>query len=309
MKFSIVICTYNGEKTLARVLDSVLKLEQKYELLQETIVVDNNSIDKTKSIIDEYIKKDSTIKYIFEAKQGLSNARRNATRATGDWVIYVDDDNILDTKWLVELKDTITKNSNAGVINGAVVGLPQEKFNESEEIRFKLMYRNLACTHLNSIDFPAEPNNEPIGAGMCIIKKAIDVIDQQGWLKLEGRKGENLSSGEDTELCNKVFKQGYGFVSNYKMIMFHLIPSGRVQEQYIDKLLEGLIKGRYCWISEKKMYIAERFVRYIKYLWLARVNKNWKNEQDSLKQEEKREKYICAKTFISCVNKDRLIRK
>jgi len=50
-KVSVIIPVYNGEKTLARCLNSVLnQTHSNYEV----IVVDNNSTDKTKEIINKF---------------------------------------------------------------------------------------------------------------------------------------------------------------------------------------------------------------------------------------------------------------
>lgn len=71
-KVSVIIPVYNGEKTLARCLNSVLnQTHSNYEV----IVVDNNSTDKTKEIINKFKEEDSKIRYAFEPYRSRGAAR------------------------------------------------------------------------------------------------------------------------------------------------------------------------------------------------------------------------------------------
>jgi len=55
-KVSVIIPIYNAEKTLERCLESVLgQTYENYDL----ILVDNNSTDSTKNIINKFIKEES----------------------------------------------------------------------------------------------------------------------------------------------------------------------------------------------------------------------------------------------------------
>ncbi|WP_294409589.1 glycosyltransferase [uncultured Ruminococcus sp.] len=302
--YSIVICTYNGQKTISQAIDAILALHLYNTHVKEVLIVDNASTDNTKKIIEDYIRKNSKIKYIYESKPGLSHARRRAVEANGDWVIYVDDDNILDQHWLDVLEKVIVAHPDVGVINGAVIAVPTDVLSLEEECRLSLMYRNLACTHIGSIDYPAKENKNPMGAGMCIPTHVLREISQEGWLDLLGRTGENLSSGEDTELCNKVFGKGYTYICDYRMRMQHLIPKSRLSQKNVDRLLEGLITSRYQLISSQRYYLLKRIARGVKYVLVYLcacfpTKDNWKNEC-------RREKKVVSKVFIKCLTNDKL---
>lgn len=307
MKITIAICTYNGERTLAKALDAVLALDDFEELISEVLVIDNASKDSTKQIIAHYCEMNRKVQYVYEPVPGLSNARRRAVDAKGDWVIYVDDDNVLCPWWCTKLKEIIEQNPKLGVVNGAVIAVPTEPLTQEEEIRLELMHRNLACTHVGSIDYPAKENREPMGAGMCIITSALKKIHEQGWLELLGRTGANLASGEDTELCHRVFAMGYEYHCSYDMQMDHLIPKARLSQEYTDRLLEGLIRSRYQLISIRKHYIFERLARTVKYimLYIAALIP----AKDALSAEKKHQNMVISKAFIECVINDKLLRR
>jgi len=309
--FSIAICTYNGEKTLSLAIDAILNLRKSNEYMAELLLIDNASKDRTREICLSYEKKDPRIKYLYEAEPGLSNARKcAATHAIGDWMIYVDDDNILNENWLVELYNCLsTAPSNVGILNGAVIAVPAEPLSDDETMRLKTLYKNLACTHIENMDAPAAPPPFPFGAGMCIKTDALRKILENGWLTLSGRKGGSLASGEDTELANKCFSLGYTFIYNDKMHMQHLIPKSRLSRDYTDRLIKGLTEGWYAHISTQKHYVRARFVRAVKYLLKFLRASIQKHSKMQPKKELALQDLVRSKTFLNCVWNDKLFKK
>lgn len=243
-QFTIVVCTYNGQRFLEKCLNAILNLNSLEKFVDQVYVVDNNSNDNTKNIIMEYTNKNKIIKYEFEKKQGLSFARKHAVKANTRWVIYVDDDNILDKNWLIELMKEINNNKNIGIINGAVIAKPEEELNATEKSILEVFFRNLACTHLIEPKTTDRINKTPMGAGLCVRTAALRVIDDNGWLSLKGRTKSKLSSGEDSELCDKILNQGYTYSCNYKMKLYHIIPKKRLEKEYIVNLINGLVERK-----------------------------------------------------------------
>ena len=310
MKFTIAICTYNGECTLSKALDAVIALDEFDSLISEVLVIDNSSTDHTKDIILQYYQLNNRIHYVYEPNPGLANARKRAIEGNGDWVIYIDDDNIVCKWWLTGLKRIIQDNSNVGVINGAVIAITDKDISEEENIRLQFMRRNLACTHIGTIDYPAVKNIEPMGAGMCIRMDALRVIDKNGWIRLLGRTKNNLASGEDTELCSKVFELGYNYICCYDIQMEHLIPRFRLSEEYTDRLLKGLICSRYAFISQKRYYVINRLLRSLKHIALIIKCKTMNMiKTDAYELEKNREQIVISSTFLDCVRNDSLIKK
>lgn len=310
--FTIVICTYNGSENISDVMEAILKLDELDNLVEKIMIVDNKSTDNTKEIIMKYQSKYRLIKYCYEERQGLAFARKHAAYADTDWVIYVDDDNILDKNWLVELKRTIEINPKLGVINGAVIASTKEKLTEKEKNTLNVMYRNLACTHFSYDEISeCEDNYIPMGAGMCVRTKSLEQINREGWLLLKGRTGNSLDSGEDTELSNRVFEQGYKYVCNYKMRLKHIIPKSRLTDEYTNKLIIGLTNGRYDFISTKKNYILERSLRGIKYGFIILSDNILKNKynEGSIEYIKHKCNVLSARTFLIRLKKDYIYRR
>lgn len=73
-KLSIIIPSYNAEKTLEMCINSIQKTN--YDNL-EIIIVNDGSKDETEKVALKLQKQDSRIKYIYQENAGVSFARNN----------------------------------------------------------------------------------------------------------------------------------------------------------------------------------------------------------------------------------------
>jgi GT2 family glycosyltransferase len=93
-KVSVVVCSYNGGKTLHDCLDSLMRLDYPD---YEVILVDDGSTDDTASITEQF----PSVICHQQQNQGLSVARNvGASLADGEIVAYTDDDCVADQHWL-----------------------------------------------------------------------------------------------------------------------------------------------------------------------------------------------------------------
>lgn len=100
-KISIIIPAYNIEKELPRTLNSVLA--QTYSNI-EVIVVNDGSKDGTRAVIDCFAAKDSRVKAIHKENGGVTSARlRGVAEATGDWLGFIDGDDIIEPEMYAHL--------------------------------------------------------------------------------------------------------------------------------------------------------------------------------------------------------------
>lgn len=105
---SVVLCSYNGSRTISESLDALLELDYPD---YEVIVVDDGSTDHTAALADR-----PGVRLIRAAHGGLSNARNTGLHAAkGDIVAYIDDDAYPDPDWLAHLAATFTSSTHAGV--------------------------------------------------------------------------------------------------------------------------------------------------------------------------------------------------
>ncbi len=106
---SVIVCSYNGGRTLAACLDSLGKLNYPD---YEVILVDDGSTDDTAYIAAQFPR----VRYIHQSNHGLSHARNTgAAAARGEVFAYTDSDCMADVDWLYYLIGMLVSGDYAGV--------------------------------------------------------------------------------------------------------------------------------------------------------------------------------------------------
>lgn len=152
MKITIFTPTYNRENYLNRLYESIKR--QKFDGF-EWIIVDDGSIDNTKSLVEKFIKeKVVKIKYVYQKNGGKHRAINNGIRyADGILFFIVDSDDYLTNEslkniWRVwcSIKD-VEKNNFAGVgglkgydENNMVGTTFQKKYLDADSIEFRYKF-------------------------------------------------------------------------------------------------------------------------------------------------------------------------
>jgi hypothetical protein len=106
---SVIVCSYNGAKTLAACLESLGKIDYP---AYEVILVDDGSTDDTPEIAARF----PNVRYIRQENHGLSHARNTgAAAAKGEVFAYTDSDCMADVDWLYYLIGTLVSGNYGGV--------------------------------------------------------------------------------------------------------------------------------------------------------------------------------------------------
>ncbi|MCR4745365.1 MAG: glycosyltransferase [Lachnospiraceae bacterium] len=104
---SVLIPVYNAEKYIGRCIESVQK--QEYSNI-ELILIDDGSTDQSGKICDRYAENDSRIKVFHEKNHGVAVSRNKALdNASGDYLIFVDADDHINSKMITELYRNMTE--------------------------------------------------------------------------------------------------------------------------------------------------------------------------------------------------------
>lgn len=110
MKLSVIVPMYNSENTIKSCLLSIVESFKDEEVELELVVVDDGSKDESIVIVKELMKKITELKLYENEWGGVSKARNTAlTKATGDYIMFVDSDDQL-LKWQGgNLKEILSK--------------------------------------------------------------------------------------------------------------------------------------------------------------------------------------------------------
>ncbi len=244
-ELSVVVCTYNGRLRLPGLIEALRS--QQTHCRWELVIVDNNSSDRTASLIYELDevswRTDVPLRYCFEPQQGLAFARRRAILATQSPLIgFLDDDTLPDSHWVNAVFHFAQQHPEAGAYGSSITGL----YEVSPPPGFERIACCLAIINRGEQPFQYAPNRGvlPAGAGMVIRRKA--------WLEqvpavpaLAGVKAGNLSAkGEDVETLSYI-RKAWPIWHNPAMKLSHIIPKERLEKAYLKDFFWQIGLSRY----------------------------------------------------------------
>lgn len=133
---SIICPTYNSERTIKKLIDSILS--QTY-LCYELIIIDGGSKDQTLSIINNY--KSSRIRFISEKDKGIYDAmNKGVALSKGKWLYFIGSDDYLENPLV--LNNIFNRMTADDIIVGEVYeGQKLRKYRFSK----KLYLENTVC--------------------------------------------------------------------------------------------------------------------------------------------------------------------
>jgi len=100
---SICIASYRRPEGLSRLLDSLERLKLPIGIQIETIVVDNDRDASAASVAHSRSRSLEPIHYCVEPQRNIALARNRAlSEASGEWILFIDDDEVADENWIME---------------------------------------------------------------------------------------------------------------------------------------------------------------------------------------------------------------
>jgi len=154
MKFSILIPAYNVENYINKCIESVIK--QNYRNF-EIIIIDDASTDKTSMFIEDWARKYSAKIFYFKHERNMQiSITRNELieRASGDYFIFVDSDDTINSNLLNYMEKLIVEDKEPDLVHygiqhvdefGNKLNVPVnlvEFHNEIGTKAFSILYRN-----------------------------------------------------------------------------------------------------------------------------------------------------------------------
>jgi len=245
MRLSVIICTHNPrENALRRTLDSLrgqsLPMDQ-----WELILVDNASESDLASKWDLDWHPHGRV--VREEELGLTPARlRGIAESSAEILCFVDDDNELDGGYLESALKVAHEYPVLGCWGGEILG----EYEVPPPAWFKGYENMLAVRPLprdtwgNAYRFG---NGLPCGAGMCVRRPVVEEYLRQcensPLRKSLDRRGNSTASNGDVDLAYTALDMGMGTGRFKSMRMTHLIPAGRLEPDYLERLAEGMTES------------------------------------------------------------------
>jgi len=241
--FTVAIPTYNGGDRLGEVLEHLKWQLGTESIAWEVIVVDNNSTDDTKAVVQRFRQGWPRLRYAFEPKQGAGHARQRAIRlARSPLVGFLDDDNLPSAIWINQAVKFFREHPQAGVVGSHLRG----RFDGELPKNFERIAPFLALNDRGPKPLLYEPEKRvlPPGAGMAVRRVAwLENVPEN--LVLRGRTKDSMLTGEDTEATLYIQRAGWEVWYNPAMRVEHKIPAQRLTRHYLCALMRGIGLSRH----------------------------------------------------------------
>lgn len=231
MKISVIICTFNRSESLRRALNSLRKVLIPKDLSCEFIVVDNNSHDDTRLVFDETNRHgDINLRYVFEARKGLSHARnRGISEARGEIIAFTDDDVIVHEDWIQNIDKAFNEHHDVVCIGGKI--LPVWEIQKPKWLIPDLYDYLALLDYGDSVFLMDSPNIW--GANFAVRAAAFSkygVFDTS-----RGRIPGKLYAGEEIEFFQRLQDAQEQILYYPFAVVFHCISANRVKKNYFRK--------------------------------------------------------------------------
>lgn len=214
--FSVIIVTFNSEKTIKDCLASILKYENSVEI----IVVDNNSHDETCSIVRQF----GSQVILVEAGSNLGFAKASnlgAKKSTGDYLIFLNPDAFLTkTRSLEYLQKLLDDNPEYGLLGPKLIypdKTPQPRTRNLPTITRAFAEYILGIQGIYSF-------YEPKCQKLCEVESVIGacvIIKKDVFEKVEGFNEKYFLYYEDLDLCKRLSNLRYKIGFTPEVVVEH----------------------------------------------------------------------------------------
>jgi glycosyltransferase involved in cell wall biosynthesis len=224
------MCTYNRGELLYDAVHSVLAQDDAITPPFELIVVDNNSTDGTRAIVEMVTGVDGRVHYLFEPQQGLSYARNAGIRASrAPAIAFIDDDVRAQPDWVAAIIHAFEEHAGADIVGGRVLPMwPAAP---------PVWLTRDHWTPLALVDYGEAPvavtAEQPIclvGANLALRRSLLDVV---GVFSTDfQRVKDSIGSLEDHEFQLRVLRTGRKSVYDPRVVVHAEIQASRLERAY-----------------------------------------------------------------------------
>jgi glycosyltransferase involved in cell wall biosynthesis len=235
-RISVVICTWNRSRLLRKTLEHMTLLNTPPGIRWELIVVNNNCSDDTESVLDDFQSKLPLVR-LFEPTPGKSHAANRAVgEAKGEYIVWTDDDVLVDPDWLNAYLAAFVQWPDASVFGGVIAPWFEESPPRWLEQVFGKVERAYAALDYGPTGFAMTLDTPPFGANMALKRSA---HLEEGY---DGRLGPRPNSGlrgEETTMVRRLLSSGHSGRWVPQARVRHFIPADRTTVAYLEKWFQG----------------------------------------------------------------------
>lgn len=228
---SVIIATHNRSLILKETLRHMAGLDRS-KLNVEFVVVDNNSSDATRSVVEEY-SAGMPLRYLFEARAGQNSARNRglSDAPLGRIVAFTDDDVLPCTNWFQDMASAARRWPDYDIFGGRIHPIwPSQDRPKWTDIRL-VQELGYAYHEYSSKETPYRTGDFPSSGNMWMRRKVFEggakFDESMAW-----HPGNRIMATETMFLMNAA-RNGHLIMHCPKAIMGHRIEQSQISLSYI----------------------------------------------------------------------------
>jgi glycosyltransferase involved in cell wall biosynthesis len=229
VEVTLLACTFNRSADLREMLETAVAQETDGTFQYEVVVVDNNSSDDTRAVVEEFAaRKGPVVRYVFEGRQGKSHALNTGLAAArGGIYTIVDDDFILPRDWVRKIVEAFRAHPDASFVSGKVLPLWQGSVPSW-----------MGPQHWSAIalaDYGDEPFYADETRQVCLLAcsfRRADVEAAGGYRSELGVSKDLIGGVEDLEILQRLWKRGRRGIYVPHISFQHKVPASRATKRY-----------------------------------------------------------------------------
>lgn len=232
MNLTVILCTYNRCQLLANALESVAVSTLPQSVKWEVLVVDNNSRDQTREVVQDFCDRyPGRFRYLFEPRPGKSFALNSGIRESrGEILAFMDDDVTVEPTWLQNLTAALDGDQWAGAGGRIVLRWPASLPNW---LSIDGPYARHPFPGFDQGHEARELIGPPFGTNMAFRRK---LFEKYGGFRTDlGPEPGSEIRAEDTEFGRRVVAAGERLRYEPSAVVYHPVPEDRIGKKFFLK--------------------------------------------------------------------------
>jgi glycosyltransferase involved in cell wall biosynthesis len=226
---TLLVCTYNRCHDLREMLGTALTQETADTFSYEVLVIDNNSTDDTRRVVEALMMSGHTnLRYAFEGRQGKSHALNTGiAQARGSFYTVADDDFLLPSDWVKKIVEGFRAHPEVAFVSGKVLPAWQ---GEVPAWLGREHWSAVALTDYGEQEFYADSQNQ-----VCLLACSFRLADvgAVGGYRPGVSVSKDLVGGvEDLEVLQRLWRAGMKGIYLPGIAFRHKVPASRMTKSY-----------------------------------------------------------------------------
>jgi glycosyltransferase involved in cell wall biosynthesis len=229
MQVTVAICTWNRCELLRKTLEQMTALVVPAGVGYELLIINNSCTDATDAVVAEFMDR-LPIRMVVEAEPGLSAARnRSIAEARFDWILFTDDDVLVDPQWLASFAAAVERHPDVSVAGGPIEPwFPIAPDRTLAEV-FPELERGFCGLDHDLPEGEVGPDRPVWGANFAIRRSAL------GDLRFNTHVGKRLPLGDDTDFVRRTYEREGRVLWIPVMRVTHYVDPERMTVAYLRR--------------------------------------------------------------------------